>query len=171
MVRRLRRTVRTPRTGAIASADRRHTRDRARAYTHYHLVERIFAQTGYYGLHAGYGKRHEETPTLPGLVEDLFLIRGDEGRHVGFGIAKLRELIQTEGVDSALVSGTVEELVALVRGSLADSEVTGGTLNQVELDPLLEEYALQTHTEQMAQITDATADPPNVEDLTRIESD
>lgn len=146
--------------------------NRARAHCVYHLVvEGIFAQTGYYGLQSIYGADHEDTPTLPGLVEGLLLIRGDEGRHVAFGIAKLRYLVHDDGVDPALLSDTVDELVGFVQGSLAVSENAGGDGNSenplAELDLDLVGYAIEKHAERMAQITDADASPPDAAGLTR----
>ena len=133
---------------------------RARAYSVYHLVvEGIFAQTGYYGLRTVYGDEFDEMPTLSGLVEGIRLIQGDEGRHVGFGIAKLRELVHERGVDPALIEETVGELAALVQGSLASSmEVGEGASPPVELDVDLVEYAVEKHGERMQQITNP--DPP-----------
>lgn len=146
--------------------------NRARAYSVYHLVvEGIFAQTGYYGLQSIYGEESDRTPTLSGLVEGLFLIRGDEGRHVGFGVAKLRELVHEEGVDPALLSETVGELVGFVQGSLAagqsDVEGTDDLFDRLDID--LVEYAIEKHTERMAQITAADTDLPTAADFTDLE--
>ncbi|AGN01265.1 hypothetical protein L593_06590 [Salinarchaeum sp. Harcht-Bsk1] len=141
---------------------------RARAYSVYHLVvEGIFARTGYYGLRTVYGDESDETPTLPGLVEGVRLIQGDEGRHVGFGIAKLRELVHERGVDPSLIEETVGELATLVQGSLAATmEQTEGAIPEA-VDVDLVEYALEKHGERMTQITAtdrSTADQPPGED-------
>ena len=142
--------------------------NRARAYCHYHLViEGILAQTGYYGLTKVWSPEIEQVPNLPGLVEGITLIRQDEGRHVGFGMAKLRELVLERGVDPALLSETVNDLVELVRGTLAPPE-------EQPAEPVLEEneltdYAVRKHTERMQQITDASADIPDIEELTALE--
>jgi len=144
---------------------------RARAYSHYHLViEGILAQTGYYGLTRAFSGEFEGVPELSGLAEGLALIRGDEGRHVGFGMAKLRELVLDEGVDPDVLSSTVADLVGLVRGTLAagDDEHAGEPI----LDPgELIAYAVEKHTDRMRQITDAAADIPDVERLTSLDPD
>jgi ribonucleoside-diphosphate reductase beta chain len=130
---------------------------RARAYSVYHLVvEGIFARTGYHGLQTIYGEEYEEPPTLPGLVEGILLIQGDEGRHVGFGVAKLRELVHEEGVDPDVIRDTVNELVTLVQGSLAADMERGEANPEVaEVDVDLVEYAMEKHNERMAEITAA----------------
>jgi ribonucleoside-diphosphate reductase beta chain len=141
--------------GELLTEDSPNTR--ARAYSVYHLVvEGIFARTGYHGLQTVYGEEFDETPTLPGLVEGILLIQGDEGRHVGFGVAKLRELVHEEGVDPDVIRETVGELVTLVQGSLAADMERGDTPGpQAEIDVDLVEYALEKHQERMAEITAA----------------
>jgi len=143
--------------------------NRARAYCHYHLtIEGILAQTGYYGLHRTFSGEAEGMPELPGLVEGLSLIRQDEGRHVGFGMAKLRDLVQGAGVEPALLSETVDELVALVQGTLVPEEAEA----EPAVPPAeLIDYAVRKHTQRMEQITDAAAEIPDVDQLTSIESD
>jgi len=144
---------------------------RARAYSHYHLVvEGILAQTGYYGLTRAFSGEFEGVPELAGLAEGLALIRGDEGRHVGFGMAKLKELVLEEGVEPDVLSDTVTGLVGLVQGTLAagSDEQSGEPI----LEPAeLTEYAVEKHTERMRQITDAAADIPDVEELTSLDGD
>ncbi|PSP41089.1 ribonucleoside-diphosphate reductase, partial [Halobacteriales archaeon QH_10_70_21] len=85
--------------------------DFAVAYCHYHLViEGILAQTGYYGMQQSYSADdYPELPHLPGLYEGFTKIRQDEGRHVGFGMAKLKELVVEAGVDPHLLDETVNE--------------------------------------------------------------
>ena len=145
--------------------------NRAEAYCHYHLViEGILAQTGYYGLTKVWGPGVEPTPELPGLVEGITLIRQDEGRHVGFGMAKLRDLVQSGDVDPQLLDDTVGELVGLVQGTLTPDEE-----DEIEMDePILAEdeltnYAIEKHTERMGQITDAAQAIPDVDQLTALE--
>jgi ribonucleoside-diphosphate reductase beta chain len=146
----------------------------ARAFCHYHLVvEGILAQTGYYGLTKLFEGGHEDegVPPLPGLVEGLESIRGDEGRHVGFGMSKLKRLVSEEGVDPVLLSETVGELIGLVEGTLTpdedeDTDEGPDVLEEGELA----EYAMTKHTERMQQITDASEDIPDVEELTRLEA-
>ena len=143
--------------------------NRARAYCHYHLtIEGILAQTGYYALHRTFSGEENGMPELPGLVEGLTLIRQDEGRHVGFGMAQLKELVSEEGVDPSLLSETVGDLVQLVQGTLV--------VEEPDVEPTvppeeLTEYAVGKHTERMEQITDATKHIPDVEQLTSVESE
>jgi len=67
---------------------------RVRAYCHYHLtVEGILAQAGYWWLTRNFGD--EGVFTLPGLVEGIERIRGDEGRHVRFGTEKVKKTSPT----------------------------------------------------------------------------
>jgi len=147
--------------------------NRAKAYCHYHLViEGILAQTGYYGLTKVWGPQVEEYPELPGLVEGINLIRQDEGRHVGFGMAKLRDLVQSGEVDAELLDETVGELVLLVQGTLTPDEEEQAALDelpQVLDDDELTEYAIGKHTERMGQITDAAQAIPDVDQLTALE--
>ena len=147
--------------------------NRAKAYCHYHLViEGILAQTGYYGLTKVWGPQVEEYPELPGLVEGINLIRQDEGRHVGFGMAKLRDLVQSGEVDAELLDETVGELVLLVQGTLTPDEEEQAALDelpQVLEDDELTEYAIGKHTERMGQITDAAQAIPDVDQLTALE--
>lgn len=141
--------------------------NRARAYCHYHLtIEGILAQTGYYGLTQTYSGGHAGVPQLDGLVEGLTRIRGDEGRHVGFGMAKLRTLVQEEGVDPDLLRETAGDLVELVRATLTpDADADGPVVD----DDALTTYALDKHSQRMRQITNASADIPDVDELTSIE--
>ncbi|MFC6719275.1 ribonucleoside-diphosphate reductase [Natrialbaceae archaeon GCM10025810] len=148
--------------------------NRAKAYCHYHLtVEGILAQTGYYGMQTSYGGEFEALPHLPGLVEGFTKIRSDEGRHVGFGMNQLKKLIREEGVDPALIEGTVSELIPLVQGITEDDrfqpddpEERAG-LGEGELAA----YAVEKHADRMRQITDAAAEIPDVDELVRLEGD
>jgi len=144
--------------------------NRAKAFCHYHLViEGILAQTGYYGMQSSYsGERFDELPHLPGLVEGFSQIRSDEGRHVGFGMAKLKELIAANEVDPQLLSDTVDELIPFVHGITSHGEYQ----TNVGITPEeLEEYGAGKHIERMQQITDAATDIPDVDTLTRLEGD
>ena len=141
---------------------------RASAYCHYHLViEGILAQTGYYGLTKIWGPEVEALPDPPGLVEGISRIRGDEGRHVGFGMAKLRELVLERGVDPALLHDTVGELVELVSGTLEPPE--DAPAEPVLAEDELTDYAVRKHTERMRQITDASAEIPDIDRLTALD--
>jgi ribonucleoside-diphosphate reductase beta chain len=142
--------------------------NRAKAYSHYHMtVEGILAQTGYYGLTRQFdADTNPDIPHLPGLVEGLSLIRSDEGRHVGFGMAKLKELIQTERVDPAVVEGTVGDLVPLVQAALS---FPGGDRDGPGIETSeLTDYATNKHQQRMNQITSASERIPDVEELTAL---
>ncbi|WP_255149931.1 ribonucleotide-diphosphate reductase subunit beta [Halorarius halobius] len=146
---------------------------RAEALCHYHLtIEGILAQTAYYGLQTTYSDRTDETPNLDGLCAGMDLIRRDEGRHVGFGMLKLKQLVREEGVDPQLLHDTVNELVPLVNGITTasfdeddDEEIYGPGPED------LTAYATGKHTQRMKQITSASADIPDVETLTQLEGD
>lgn len=89
---------------------------RARAYCHYHLTaEGILGQTAYHCIQQTFAS--EETaaePSLPGLTAGFENIQRDEGRHVGFGMAKLKALLERQAVDPAVVTETLDELSELV---------------------------------------------------------
>ena len=144
--------------------------DFAVAYAHYHLViEGILAQTGYYGMQQSYAEdSYPDLPHLPGLYEGFTRIRQDEGRHVGFGMAKLKELVTDEGVDPRLLDDTVNELLPLVNGIAAnpDDQYVEDVGPQPEE---LQSFATKKHVQRMEQITDAAADVPDLESLTELE--
>jgi len=117
--------------------------NRVKAYCHYHLaVESILAQTGYYGFQSAFSETGsdgivnedfeemaedtaaeeamDDSTQLPGLVNGIAKIRSDEGRHVGFGMQKVRGYVQEGEVDHEVVENTLQELVPLVVGSVAD---------------------------------------------------
>lgn len=84
--------------------------NRAKAYCHYHLtVEGIFGQTGIYAVKATFGAK-PDGPSLPGLVEGFEGIEQDEGRHVGYGLTRLGDLLRTGAVEWSLVEETVTSL-------------------------------------------------------------
>ncbi|MGB9986027.1 ribonucleoside-diphosphate reductase [Salarchaeum japonicum] len=144
---------------------------RASAYCHYHLtIEGILAQTGYYGLTNAYGGNNDlavDLPELPGLVAGLTRIRGDEGRHVGFGMYQLKDAVMAGDVDPAFIRDTVDELLPLVQESVVPDAGGGGAIAD---DPLgLVEYAVDKHTQRMQQITNASEDIPDVDTLTALE--
>jgi len=148
--------------------------NRAIAFCHYHLtVEGILAQTGYYGMQRSFGGEFEDMPHLPGLVEGFSNIRSDEGRHVGFGMHKLKQLVREERIDPNVIDETVEELLPLVQGITNDErfQPDEGEESSGLDDDELAEYALEKHAERMAQIKDAAAAIPDVDDLVRLESD
>ncbi len=153
-----------------AAMDRLLTADtpenRARAYCHYHLaVEGILAQTGYYGAEASFSADTEGV-ALPGLVAGFRRIRGDEGRHVGFGMAKLKELVGGGAVEPELLSEVTTELAGLVRESVASAaDSDGGALEGEELAA----YAAEKHTDRLRQIVEQDASLPDVEDLVAVD--
>lgn len=142
--------------------------NRARALCHYHLtIEGILAQTAYWGLQASYSGAEPKLPTLPGFTTGLECIRSDEGRHVGFGMTKLEELV-SEGVDPQLLHDTVTELLPLVQrtttaGMSSDTETPGPGIEE------LHEYAATKHRERMKQITDESVELPDVDTLVAID--
>ncbi|MDJ1431900.1 ribonucleotide-diphosphate reductase subunit beta [Halostagnicola sp. A-GB9-2] len=143
--------------------------NRAKAHCHYHLtIEGILAQTGYYGLTLAYGESESDLPDLPGLVEGLKLIRSDEGRHVGFGMAQLKSLVTGGEVDPDVLRETVSELVPLVQNSLTNRGVTEEDSGPSPSD--LTEYAYDKHEQRMNQITTASENIPDVEELTQLDA-
>lgn len=147
-------------------------KNRAIAYCHYHLtIEGILAQTGYYGLQTSYGPGDEveELPYLPGLYEGLSSIRSDEGRHVGFGMAKLKDMVALGRVPPDLLHETVNDLIPLVNGVVQPPDEVS---EPVGLGPAeLTGYAAEKHTERMSQIMNADMSIPGVDELTALESD
>ncbi|WP_394343716.1 ribonucleotide-diphosphate reductase subunit beta [Haloterrigena salifodinae] len=145
--------------------------NRAKAHCHYHLtIEGILAQTGYYGLTLAYGEQESDLPDLPGLVEGLKLVRSDEGRHVGFGMAQLKSFVMDGEVDPDVLRDTVDELVPLVQDSLAGE---GGASTEAGPGPSpsdLAEYAYNKHEQRMQQITTASEKIPDVEELTELDA-
>jgi ribonucleoside-diphosphate reductase beta chain len=142
----------------------------ARAYCHYHLViEGILAQTGYYGMQQSYAEdNHTDLPHLPGLYEGFTKIRQDEGRHVGFGMAKLKELVAEEGVDPHLLDETVNDILPFVNKIAANPE--DQYVENVGPQPAeLQQFATEKHVERMEQIKDAAEDVPDLESLTELE--
>ncbi|WP_336359212.1 ribonucleoside-diphosphate reductase [Haladaptatus sp. ZSTT2] len=142
---------------------------RANAYCHYHLVvEGILAQTAYYGLQQAYGPdTYAALPTLPGLTTGLAKIRGDEGRHVGFGMAKLKALV-TEGVAPSFLHETVGDLLPLVNAITTDGLRSREGLPGPDSADLTA-YAARKHTERMTQIVDGDHEIPDVETLTALD--
>jgi len=141
----------------------------AEAYCHYHLViEGILAQTGYYGLQQSFSAdNYPGLPHLPGLYEGFTFIRQDEGRHVGFGMAKLKELVQ-DGLHPQLLDHTVSALMPLVNGIAANED--DPYQEDVGVSPEeLRRFASEKHVERMRQIRDATEEIPDIEKLTELE--
>jgi ribonucleoside-diphosphate reductase beta chain len=140
--------------------------NRAKAYSHYHMtVEGILAQTGYYGLTRQFdADTYPDVPHLPGLVAGLTAIRSDEGRHVGFGMAKLKELVESGQVKASVIEATVGELLPLVQASIPDYEDDDSGVQTGELVA----YATNKHDQRMQQITAANESIPDVDELTAL---
>ncbi|MFD1644335.1 ribonucleotide-diphosphate reductase subunit beta [Haloarchaeobius litoreus] len=144
-------------------------RTRAEAFCHYHLtIEGILAQTGYYGIQTSFDGSVPGVPELPGLVEGFGNIRADEGRHVGFGMAKLEELVESGAVDPDELSELTTELAMLTQQAVSDAATDGRT--GVSPDELAE-YAATKHAERMTQITDEDVEIPDVEELVDIRTE
>ncbi|WP_436346785.1 ribonucleotide-diphosphate reductase subunit beta [Natronorubrum sp. FCH18a] len=145
--------------------------NRAKAHCHYHLtIEGILAQTGYYGLTLAYGENEPDLPNLLGLVEGLKLVRSDEGRHVGFGMAQLKSLVIDGDVDPDVLRETVGELVPLVQRSLVTDDGASSEGGPGPSPSDLSEYAYNKHEQRMKQITTASEQIPDVEELTELEA-
>ena len=83
---------------------------RARAFCHYNLtVEGVLGQTGFRAVERTFGL-DTDGPSLPGLVEGFAGVRRDEGRHVGYGMARLEALLERGAVERSLVEETVADL-------------------------------------------------------------
>ncbi len=142
--------------------------NRTRAFCHYHLtIEGIMAQTGYYAVQTDYSGEMSGLPVLPGLVDGFAKIRGDEGRHVGFGMAKLKGLIEEEGVPIDVVHGTVNDLLPMTQEVAATAATSegGAGLGEEELTA----YAAEKHLQRMEQLSNASAEIPDIEELVAIE--
>ncbi|QIO21850.1 ribonucleoside-diphosphate reductase [Haloarcula sp. JP-L23] len=127
---------------------------RARAYCHYHLtVEGVFGQTGFHAVEATFGP-DTDGPSLPGLVSGFASVRRDEGRHVGYGVTRLGDLLERGAVDPSLVRETVASLADPVDAVVAEmgwkhlpgpdaDDLTAFVAEQREnrLDQLLDEEA------------------------------
>ena len=144
--------------------------NRAKAYCHYHLViESVLAQTAYYGLQSSFSEGGSdevalrEFPNLDGLVGGITKIRSDEGRHVGFGMHAVRDLVHEEGVDPAVVQNTLQRLMPHVAGIVTEAA-------DVATDPVpLVEYSREKLTRRVRILTERDAEVPPVDDLVRID--
>ena len=147
--------------------------NRTRAFCHYHLaVESVLAQTAYWGLQASFSEtgpenwnldEDEEQIVLDGLIEGITRIRSDEGRHVGFGMQKVRRLVQEDGVDPSIVQDTLQELLPHIAGTVQTDFDT-----DQDQTPLIE-YASEKLSRRIEIITDREAEVPPVEELVQIE--
>lgn len=139
--------------------------NRVNAYCHYHLtIESVLAQTGYFGFQSAFSPKGSdevavgEWPHLEGLVTGIEKIRSDEGRHVGFGMQKVRTAIQEGDVEETLVKETLQELLPFVVATVDDfSEAINAT-------PLVT-YGHDKLTRRIEIMTDEDAEIPPVEQL------
>jgi ribonucleoside-diphosphate reductase beta chain len=142
----------------------------ARAIAHYHVVvESVMAQTGYYSFQEIYGAddsdiTDREMPHLPGVLEGVGYIRSDEGRHVGWGVRKLRELVQNGVVDPQVVRDTLQDLmVHVAKNNNAYSVIS---------DPgAMISYSRDKLTRRIEIITQGDAEVPDVEELVALENE
>jgi ribonucleoside-diphosphate reductase beta chain len=139
--------------------------NRVTAYCHYHLtVESVLAQTGYYGFQSVFSDTGSDEvaltdfPNADGIVNGIMKIRSDEGRHVGFGMNKVRNYVQSGEVDEQVVQDTLQDLMPHVAGTVSDF---GEAINPT---PLVM-YARDKLTRRIDIITDAEAEVPPVHEL------
>jgi ribonucleoside-diphosphate reductase beta chain len=139
--------------------------NRVTAYCHYHLtVESVLAQTGYYGFQSVFSDTGSDEvaltdfPNADGIVNGIMKIRSDEGRHVGFGMNKVRTYVQSGDVDEQVVQDTLQDLMPHVAGTVSD---LGEAINPT---PLVM-YARDKLTRRIDIITDAEAEVPPVHEL------
>ncbi len=141
----------------------------ATAIAHYHVViESVMAQTGYYSFQEIYGPddseiTEREMPHLPGVLEGIGYIRSDEGRHVGWGVRKLREWVQEGAVDPQVVRDTLQDLMVHVAKNNNAYEVIS--------DPgAMIAYSRDKLTRRVEIITEQEAEVPDVEELVALDN-
>jgi ribonucleoside-diphosphate reductase beta chain len=141
----------------------------AKAIAHYHVVvESVMAQTGYYSFQEIYGAgdsdiTDREMPHLPGVLEGVGYIRSDEGRHVGWGVRKLREFVQNDVVDPQIIRDTLQDLMVHVAKNNNDYSVIS--------DPgAMISYSRDKLTRRIEIITEHDAEVPDVEELVALEN-
>jgi ribonucleoside-diphosphate reductase beta chain len=142
----------------------------ARAIAHYHIVvESVMAQTGYYSFQEIYGEQESditdrEMPHLPGVLEGVGYIWSDEGRHVGWGVRKLREFVQNDVVDPQVIRDTLQDLMVHVAKNNNDYSVMS--------DPgAMISYSRDKLTRRIEIITQQDAEVPDVEELVALENE
>jgi ribonucleoside-diphosphate reductase beta chain len=142
----------------------------ARAIAHYHIVvESVMAQTGYYSFQEIYGDgdseiTDREMPHLPGVLEGVSYIRSDEGRHVGWGVRKLREFVQNEVVDPQVVRDTLQDLMVHVAKN-------NGAYSVISDPGAMISYSRDKLTRRVEIITQQDAEVPDVEELVALEDE
>jgi ribonucleoside-diphosphate reductase beta chain len=142
---------------------------RASAYCHYHLIiEGVLAQTGYYGVQRSFSGEFDALPRLPGLVEGFSQVRADEGRHVGFGMAKLKAFVAAGDVTAPFLHDQVGDLLALTQEIVAEARTSGqGGVSESDLVA----YAAERHGQRMRQVTNASEAIPDVAELVALDEE
>ena len=154
--------------------------NRVKAYCTYHLTaEGIIAQTGYWGITKNFRDHSDEqveykgetfsVPKLPGLVKGIEKIRQDEGRHVGFGMSKVKEHITNGDVEPQLVEDTIGELLPHTIGI---TNYAYEDIDDPDVFPIgpgdAAEYTQRKHSDRMGQIKNLDEDIPGLDELTAL---
>ena len=105
-----------------------------------------------------------EGESLEALVSGISYIRQDEGRHVGFGMQKVQRPLREDGVDEAIVHGTLTELLPLIASAVSAGD------EFVNAGPLVE-YASEKLTRRIEIMTDVEAEIPPVDELVALDGD
>lgn len=128
--------------------------NRAKAYCHYHLtVEGVFGQTGFHAVEATFSPETDGS-SLPGLTEGVRSVQQDEGRHVGYGMDRLADLLQRAAVERSLVEDTVATLAAPVEAVV--ERMGWKRLSGPDSDDLTA-FVAQQRRERLAQLPSGTA--------------
>jgi ribonucleoside-diphosphate reductase beta chain len=142
---------------------------KAYALCHYHLVgEGIGAQVAYFNAHSLYeSDAVPELPNLPGYLGGLQRIRQDEGRHVGWGMSKLKEFVANDEVSPEYIQETVDDFMPFLMNFFEEEEYPD--LPGLPEDAIAD-YAMEKHEQRMQQIVDASEDIPSLNELTTVET-
>lgn len=141
------------------------------AHSHYHLViEGVLAQTGYWGITESFASENE-VPNLPGLVEGINKIRRDEGRHVGYGMKRIKHHLHNNDVNVEVLNSTLKEILPLVQG------VVNGIIEEVDdmeeypvMNPEeLITYSMNKHQQRMKHLLNEENKIPEVEELVELD--
>jgi ribonucleoside-diphosphate reductase beta chain len=101
------------------------------------MVEGMLARSGYRAAHEALAAHG----WMPGLQEGFAQIQRDEGRHIGFGLHLLGELLSDEPEDRAIVQRTFREHLPDVRAAVAAFDYP---IPLVAVNPL-ERYAMDSY--------------------------
>lgn len=128
--------------------------NRATAYCHYHLtVEGVFGQTGFHAVESTFSPE-TDGPSLPGLTEGIGCVRQDEGRHVGYGMDRLADLLEHGAIKRSLVEDTVAALADPVDAVV--ERMGWRSLPGPDSDELMSFVTQQRH-DRLAQLPSGTA--------------